>query len=86
MPGVAQGAIQMGRHVAKTIRSDLLGQLGFPFRYVDKGDLATIGRAAAVARLGRVHVAGLVAWLIKVGVHIFHLISFPNSNRLNVMI
>jgi NADH dehydrogenase len=84
VPGVAQGAIQMGRHVAKTIRNDLLGRPRSPFRYVDRGDLATIGRAAAVARLGRVHVSGLLAWLIWVGVHIFYLIGF--RNRLIVMI
>ena len=84
VPGVAQGAIQMGRHVAKTIRNDLLGRPRSPFRYVDRGDLATIGRAAAVARLGRVHLSGLVAWVIWVGVHIFYLIGF--RNRLIVMI
>ena len=51
---------------------------------MDKGDLATIGRAAAVARLGRVHLSGPIAWLIWVSVHIFYLISF--RSRLIVML
>ena len=84
VPGVAQGAIQMGRHAARIIRGDLLGRRRSDFRYVDKGDLATIGRAAAVARLGRLHLSGLLAWLIWVGVHIFYLIGF--RNRLLVML
>ena len=84
VPGVAQGAIQMGRHAARMIHRDLLGQPRVDFHYVDKGDLATIGRAAAVARLGRVHLSGLVAWLMWVAVHIFYLIGF--RNRLIVML
>ena len=84
VPGVAQGAIQMGLHAARMIRQDLLGRPRAPFRYWDKGDLTTIGRAAAVARLGRFHISGLAAWLIWVGVHIFYLIGF--SSRIIVMI
>ena len=84
VPGVAQRAIQMGRHAARMIHRDLLGQPRVDFHYVDKGDLATIGRAAAVARLGRVHLSGLVAWLMWVAVHIFYLIGF--RNRLIVML
>jgi NADH dehydrogenase len=78
VPGVAQGAIQSGKHVAKQIVRDLRNQPREPFDYFDKGDLATIGRAAAVARLGRVHLSGFIAWLIWVFVHILYLIGFRN--------
>ncbi len=84
VPGVAQGAIQMGEHAARMIRADLSSDARAEFRYFDKGDLATIGRAAAVARIGRVHLSGLIAWLIWVLVHIFYLIGF--RNRLLVML
>jgi len=78
VPGVAPAAIQMGKHVARTIRSDLAGKPRKPFRYRDKGDLATIGRAAAVARLGKLKLSGFLAWLIWVVVHILYLIGFRN--------
>ena len=84
VPGVAQGAIQMGKHAARMIRGDLVGQPRIDFRYRDKGDLATIGRAAAVARIGRIRFSGWVAWLVWVSVHIFYLIGF--RNRLIVML
>jgi NADH dehydrogenase len=84
VPGVAQGAMQMGRHVANMIRADLRGEARRPFRYRDKGNLATIGRAAAVAEIGRLHLTGLVAWLVWVFVHIAYLIGF--RNRLLVMV
>jgi NADH dehydrogenase len=78
VPGVAQGAIQMGKHAGRQIRRDLEGQRRVPFRYIDKGDLATIGRAAAVARIGGFKLSGLIAWLIWVVVHIAYLIGFRN--------
>jgi NADH dehydrogenase len=78
VPGVAQGAMQMGRHAARTIRGDLEGRPRKPFHYVDKGDLATIGRAAAVARIGGLHLSGFLAWTIWVVVHILYLIGFRN--------
>ena len=78
VPGVAQGAIQMGKHAARQLLRDLKQQPREPFHYVDKGDLATIGRAAAVARLGRLHLSGFVAWVIWVVVHIMYLIGFRN--------
>jgi NADH dehydrogenase len=84
VPGVAQGAIQGGRHAAEMIRRDLRGEKREPFRYVDKGDLATIGRAAAVARIGRAHLSGFVAWIVWVAIHIFYLIGF--RNRILVML
>jgi NADH:ubiquinone reductase (H+-translocating) len=84
VPGVAQAAIQMGRHTARQIRRDLEGRPRERFEYRDKGDLATIGRAAAVARFSRVKLSGLVAWVIWVVVHIAYLIGF--RNRLLVML
>jgi NADH dehydrogenase len=84
VPGVAQGAIQMGKHAARQIRRDLEGQPRRNFHFTDKGDLATIGRAAAVARLAGMKLSGFVAWLIWVTVHITYLIGF--RNRILVMV
>jgi NADH:ubiquinone reductase (H+-translocating) len=78
VPGVAQGAMQGGTHAARQIVRDLRGLARQPFEYVDKGDLATIGRAAAVARIGRMKLSGFVAWVIWVVVHIMYLIGFRN--------
>jgi NADH dehydrogenase len=83
VPGVAPAALQMGRHLAATIRNDLVGRDRKPFRYTDKGNLATIGRAAAVAEVAGLRVSGLPAWLVWVFVHILYLIGF--RNRLLVM-
>jgi NADH dehydrogenase len=76
--GVAPVAIQQGGHVARTIQGDLAGVPRRPFHYVDKGSLATIGRAAAVADLGRLHLTGFAAWLAWLFVHVFFLIGFRN--------
>jgi NADH dehydrogenase len=84
VPGVAQGAIQMGKHAARQIRRDLEGKPRRNFHFTDKGDLATIGRAAAVARLAGMRLSGFVAWLIWVTVHITYLIGF--RNRILVMV
>jgi NADH dehydrogenase len=84
LPGVAQTAMQSGRHVARMIERDLRGQPRQPFRYHDKGNLATIGRAAAVADIYGFQVSGFIAWLIWVFVHILYLIGF--RNRIIVMI
>jgi NADH dehydrogenase len=78
LPGVAPVAIQEGDFVAKTIARDLDGRPRESFRYWDKGSLATIGRAAAVAQFGKIHISGLVAWLAWLFVHIFFLIGFRN--------
>ena len=78
VPGVAQGAIQMGKHAARQIMRDLEHEPRENFHYVDKGDLATIGRAAAVARLGGRELSGFIAWVIWVVVHIMYLIGFRN--------
>jgi NADH dehydrogenase len=84
LPGVAPVAMQQGRWVAREIAADLAGNRREPFRYVDKGSLATIGRAAAVAQFGKLHISGYVAWLSWLFIHIFFLIGF--RNRILVMI
>ncbi|WP_242394016.1 NAD(P)/FAD-dependent oxidoreductase [Anaeromyxobacter oryzisoli] len=78
VPGVAPAAIQEGRHAARNVLRALAGRRPLPFRYRDKGSLATIGRAAAVARIGRLQFAGFPAWLAWLLVHIFFLIGFRN--------
>jgi NADH:ubiquinone reductase (H+-translocating) len=78
LPGVAPVAMQEGTFVAKTIRRDLAGRARENFKYWDKGSLATIGRAAAVAQFGKLHISGLVAWLSWLFIHIFFLIGFRN--------
>jgi len=83
LPGVAQVAMQMGGYAAKLVRARIEGRTLPPFHYFDKGSLAAIGRAAAVAQLGRIHLWGAVAWLIWLFVHIAYLIGF--DNRLVVM-
>lgn len=84
LPGVAQVAIQQGRAVARNIGRDLKGQMRQPFHYKDLGNLATIGRAAAVADIFGVHLAGGIAWMVWLFIHILWLIGF--RNRLLVMV
>lgn len=89
LPGVAPVAMQQGRYAAKAIRARLDGREPPLFRYTDKGDLAVIGRAAAVADVplqgnGRLRFAGLFAWLLWLFVHILYLVGF--SNRLQVLL
>jgi NADH dehydrogenase len=72
--GVAPVAMQQGRHIARSIRNDTRT----PFRYNDKGELATIGRARAVGVIKHVPVTGFVAWAVWLGIHIVYLIGFQN--------
>ncbi|HEY5177483.1 MAG TPA: NAD(P)/FAD-dependent oxidoreductase [Terriglobales bacterium] len=83
LPGVAPGAMQQGRWVARQMAADLGGRSRENFRYLDKGSLATIGRAAAVAQFGKVHISGFLAWLSWLFIHILFLIGF--RNRMVVM-
>jgi NADH:ubiquinone reductase (H+-translocating) len=79
VPGVAQPAMQMGRHAAQMIAQDMAGKPRTPFHYFDKGDMATIGRHAAVANVRwpfKAHWQGTLAWLAWVSVHLFFLIGF----------
>jgi len=78
VPGVAPAAIQMGRHAGDQIRRALRGEPLKRFRYDDRGMLATIGRAAAVAVFRRARLSGIVAWWAWLAVHIFFLIGFRN--------
>jgi len=84
LPGVAPVAIQQGQWAAQTIARDLENQPRRNFRYHDKGSLATIGRAAAVAQFGKFELSGYFAWLAWLFIHILFLIGF--RNRLIVMI
>ncbi len=84
LPGVAQVAIQQGNWVAETIARDLENQPRRDFHYHDKGSLATIGRAAAVAQFGKFELSGYFAWLAWLFIHVLFLIGF--RNRLLVMI
>jgi NADH:ubiquinone reductase (H+-translocating) len=78
LPGVAPVAIQQGEAAAHNIERDLRGEPRKNFHYFDKGSLATIGRAAAVAQIGKIHISGSLAWLAWLFIHIFFLIGFRN--------
>jgi len=84
LPGVAPVAMQEGKATAHNIGNELRGEPRKNFHYWNKGSLATIGRAAAVADFGRIHVSGFLAWLSWLFIHIFFLIGF--RNRLIVLI
>jgi NADH dehydrogenase len=83
LPGLAAVAVQEGAWTARNIVRDLTGQPRMPFRYVDKGMLATIGRKAAVAAFGPIHLSGIIAWIVWLFVHILLLVGF--RNRLMVL-
>jgi NADH dehydrogenase len=84
LPGVAPVAMQQGRYAAKVVRARLRSRPTPPFRYRDKGNLATIGRAAAVADIKGVRLSGLIAWITWLVVHLWYLVGF--QNRLLVLI
>jgi NADH dehydrogenase len=84
LPGVAPVAMQQGRYAASVVRSRLRGRTHEAFRYRDKGNLATIGRAAAVADIKGVRLSGFLAWATWLVVHLWYLIGF--QNRLLVLI
>ncbi|GIG36175.1 NAD(P)/FAD-dependent oxidoreductase [Cellulomonas pakistanensis] len=79
VPGVAPAAMQTGRYAAQEIARQVHGQPSAgPFRYKDKGSLATVSRFQAVAKIGPVKTAGFGAWLLWLGVHLFYLVGFKN--------
>jgi NADH dehydrogenase len=78
LPGVAPVAMQQGRYVARLIRGRLRGRESLPFRYRDKGSMATIGRSSAVADFGRIRFGGFLAWFLWSAVHVFFLIEYEN--------
>jgi NADH dehydrogenase len=77
-PGVAPVAMQQGRYVAKAIRARLVHRQPAPFHYRDKGNLATIGRGAAVADIKGVRLSGFIAWLTWLLIHLWYLVGFQN--------
>jgi len=83
LPGVAQLAVQSGRHIAKNIRRDVVGRARLPFTYVDKGSMATIGRNRAVAQIGGFRLSGFLAWWLWLTVHALALVSY--RSRLAVL-
>jgi NADH:quinone reductase (non-electrogenic) len=83
-PGIAPVAMQQGRYAARLVRARLEGRSIAPFHYVDKGNLATIGRAAAVADLRGLRLSGLPAWIAWLAVHLWYLVGY--ANRLFVFI
>jgi NADH dehydrogenase len=78
LPGVAPAAMQQGHHAAKAVRARLRGEQAPLFRYRDKGNLATIGRRAAVADIAGVRLSGSIAWITWLLVHIWYLVGFQN--------
>jgi NADH:ubiquinone reductase (H+-translocating) len=78
LPGVAPVAMQQGRYAARVVRNRLRGRETAPFRYRDKGNLATIGRAAAVADVKGLHLSGFIAWVTWLFVHLWYLVGFQN--------
>jgi NADH dehydrogenase len=79
LPGVAQPAIQAGRYAAKAIRARIGGKpAAAPFKYMDRGNMATIGRHAAVADLFGLKLSGYLAWLVWLFIHLMHLVDFQN--------
>jgi NADH dehydrogenase len=82
VPGVSPAAMQMAAHVARIIESELNSPGRVPpprFRYWDKGTMATIGRSAAVAQIGRFHISGFLAWIAWLMVHLIFLVGFRNK-------
>jgi len=78
LPGLAPVALQQGRWIGKNILRENAGEKCLPFRYMDKGQLATIGRSKAIIQLGRFRFSGFFAWLVWLFTHIYYLIGFKN--------
>jgi NADH dehydrogenase len=84
VPGVAPVAIQMGKYVGNEINRRISNEASKPFRYWDKGSMATIGRTKGIAQIGKIHLSGLIAWAAWLFVHLIYLIGF--RNRLVVLL
>ncbi len=78
LPGHAPVAMQQGRFFARTVRRDLRGEPRERFRYIDRGQMATIGRRRAICEIGRFHFGGWFAWMTWLVVHIYYLVGFKN--------
>jgi len=79
VPGLGSSAMQMGKATAKNILRLIRGEASVPFTYLDKGNMATIGRNKAIAEIGKVHLSGLIAWLAWCFVHVMLMIGFKNK-------
>ena len=78
LPGTAPVAMQQGRYIARIILGELKGEARPPFRFVDKGQMATIGRSRAILEMGSLRMAGFPAWLAWLAVHIYYLTGFEH--------
>ncbi|MCM8532431.1 MAG: NAD(P)/FAD-dependent oxidoreductase, partial [Lentisphaeraceae bacterium] len=78
LPGMAPVAMQQGRYIASKVLNDIEGKPTTPFKYVDKGKMATIGRSRAIVEMGRFKLAGFFAWVVWLVVHVFYLTGFKN--------
>jgi NADH dehydrogenase len=78
LPGTAPVAMQQGNYLARTIRRELAGKPREPFHFVDKGQMATIGRSRAIVEIGKWKLSGFIAWLMWLVVHIYYLTGFKN--------
>ena len=76
LPGTAPVAMQAGRYAARTIVNDLRGRSRAPFHFVDKGQMATIGRSRAILEIGSLKLGGFLAWLLWLVIHIYYLTGF----------
>ena len=79
LPGIAPVAIQQGKYLAKIIKKKTLKQDRKPFRYYDKGMMATVGRYKAIGKIGNIEVSGFIAWLFWSGIHILYLIGYRSK-------
>jgi NADH dehydrogenase len=70
--------MQQGRYLARAIIADLKGEPRHPFHFVDKGQMATIGRSRAIVEIGSLRMSGFIAWLVWIVVHIYYLTGFQN--------
>jgi NADH dehydrogenase len=84
LPGLGATALQAGKHAGTAISDLVLGNIPAPFKYLDKGSMATITRFHAVASVGKIRLAGFFAWLMWLGVHVMYLVGF--KNRLTTML
>jgi NADH dehydrogenase len=75
LPGLASTAMQQGRYAAMSVRRRVRGEPSRPFQFIDTGNLATIGRAHAVAKIKRTRTSGMLAWLLWLSVHISYLVG-----------
>lgn len=78
LPGTAPVAMQQGRYIGKLIKDEIKGKKRYPFQYLDKGQMATIGRSKAIVEIGKVKLSGLIAWFLWLTIHIYYLTGFKN--------